>query len=113
MGIALPALGSGVGHDLPVGVEGFAFRERGDDHRCECGEEECPDALKCRLELGSLAVGKSGETDPVFGDPFLRSAYAFFDLDAHTISLAQASYDSKSSSITPVGPGQAPSPTGT
>lgn len=48
-----------------------------------------------------------------FGDPFLRSVYAFNDLDAHTVSLAQASYDTTGSSITAVGQGPVPSFTGT
>jgi hypothetical protein len=48
-----------------------------------------------------------------FGDPFLRSIYAFHDLDAHTISIAQASYDISGSDITAVGQSPVPSFTGT
>lgn len=47
------------------------------------------------------------------GDPFLRSAYAFHDLDAKTISIAQASYDTTGSNIIAVNRGDIPTFTGT
>lgn len=39
------------------------------------------------------------------GDPLLRSAYTFFNLDEGTISFAQASYNVSESNIVPVGSG--------
>ena len=64
-------------------------------------------------DVCTVAIYPDSETYPSFGDPFLRSAYAFYDLSAHTISLAQLSYDSTSSSITPVSSGVPPKFTGT
>ena len=64
-------------------------------------------------DVCAVAIYPDSEAYPSFGDPFLRSAYAFYDLSAHTISLAQLSYDSTSSSIIAVGPGVPPKLTGT
>ena len=70
-----------------------------------------------RLFNGEEACGVAIQGDAKeysnLGDPFLRSVYAFHDLDAHTLSLAQASYDTTGSSITAVGPGTPPPFTGT
>jgi hypothetical protein len=60
-----------------------------------------------------VAIYSDAKDYSSFGDPFLRSVYAFHDLDAHTISIAQASYDTSGSDITAVGQGTVPSLTGT
>lgn len=52
-------------------------------------------ALHQGEELCAFTVSK-GE---VLGDPFLRSAYAVFNIDEKTISLAQAKYDAGASDI--------------
>lgn len=44
-------------------------------------------------------------TEFYVGDPFFRSAYAFFNLDEQTVSLAQASYNVNETNIVPVGAG--------
>lgn len=68
-------------------------------------------------DMCNIAIARGVEGDEmsplVLGDPFLWSVYAFHDLDTHTVSLAQASFDKDHSNIIPVGPGPVPSFTGT
>lgn len=47
------------------------------------------------------AIGAEGtDEDPyIFGDVFLRSAYVYYDLTDHTISIAQAKYSSSSNIV--------------
>ena len=57
----------------------------------------------CALEM-SPSHGQ-----PFFGgDPFMRSAYAFFDLDEKTVSIAPERRGIKDSNIVPIGPGHVP-----
>lgn len=53
-------------------------------------------------QLCSFNLNAGAASGNLFGDPFLRSAYAFYDLDAKTISLAQPSYNTAASHIVPV-----------
>lgn len=63
-------------------------------------------------EVCLFAVAPGAATDNLLGDPFIRSAYIYYNLDQHTISLAQASYDNSTSSVTAVSQGPVPSMTG-
>lgn len=49
----------------------------------------------------------------LLGDPFLRSAYTFFNLEQHTISIAQAANNPKSEHIVAIGKGPVPKLVGT
>lgn len=49
----------------------------------------------------------------ILGDPFLRSAYTFFNIEQHTISIAQAASNPKSEHIVAIGKGPVPKLTGT
>ena len=60
-----------------------------------------------------FALAKGPENGNVLGDPLLRSAYAVFNLDEKTISLAQASYSNRNSDIRAIGSGPMPALTGT
>lgn len=64
------------------------------------GTEQC---------LFTPSAAPDNSTEFLVGDPFFRSAYAFFNTDAGTISLAPASYNANESNIVPVGAASAPS----
>lgn len=62
----------------------------------------------CMITLSTRVGG-----DVVLGDPFLRSAYTFYHLDQHTISIAQAANNPKSEHIVAIGKGPVPKLVGT
>lgn len=64
-------------------------------------------------DICALSVNAGSATEFLLGDPFLRSAYVFYNLDQKTISLAQARYNDGSSRVVAVGAGPAPSLAGT
>lgn len=63
----------------------------------------------CRVNIGS---GPDGQQLTI-GDPLLRAAYVFYNLDEKTISIAQPTYFANQEKIVPVGQGPTPSFTGT
>jgi hypothetical protein len=63
----------------------------------------------CRLVLRPT----NDSADCSLGDPFLRSAYTFYNLAQHTISFAQASNNSTGDNVIPIGKGPTPKLSGT
>ena len=62
----------------------------------------------------NFGLSPSDESDGItVGDPLLRSAYVFYNLDQKTISIAQPVYGAGDSNIVAVGPGPMPALTGT
>jgi hypothetical protein len=56
-------------------------------------------------QLCYLALSGSQGDGSSLGDPFLRSAYTFYNLEQHTISLVQAANNSTGENIVPIGKG--------
>ncbi|KAF4468900.1 yapsin [Fusarium albosuccineum] len=80
---------------LPVG--NFAsdlYDDSGNNHITDLdGNDICQAAI---------SIGEEGD-ELVFGDTFLRAAYAVYDLENKFIYLAQANYNSKKSNVVPIG----------
>ena len=47
----------------------------------------------------------SGELPFLMGDTFFRSAYVVYDLDAKQVAIAQSAWDSTTTNIQEIGPG--------
>ncbi|TGO07939.1 hypothetical protein BTUL_0235g00020 [Botrytis tulipae] len=57
-----------------------------------------------------LGIQAAGSNPTLFGDTFLRSAYAVYDLDNNRIGLAQTDFDATGSNIVPFASAGAPIP---
>lgn len=57
-----------------------------------------------------LGIQAAGSNPTLFGDTFLRSAYAVYDLDNNRIGLAQTDFDATGSNIVPFASNGAPIP---
>lgn len=64
-------------------------------------------------EACQLGIQAAGELPVLFGDTFLRSAYAVYDLDNNRIALAQTDFNATGSNIVPFASSGAPIPSAT
>ncbi|KAL1311078.1 hypothetical protein AAFC00_001287 [Neodothiora populina] len=64
------------------------------------------------MPLCILGIAPAGESTPVLGDTFLRSAYVVYDLNNNEISLAQTNFNSTSDNILEITNGSVPDATG-
>lgn len=53
-----------------------------------------------------FGIAAAGDTPPVLGDTFLRSAYVVYDLENHEISIAQTNFNSTTDRILEIGKGE-------
>ncbi|KAF2478926.1 aspartic peptidase domain-containing protein [Neohortaea acidophila] len=67
------------------------------------------------LEVGQnqciLGIGLAGDSTPVLGDTFLRSAYVVYDISSNEISIAQTDFSGKSSNVLEITGNSIPSAT--
>ena len=79
-------------------------------------EKKCVLALAPGADDGNVSkpkIARKAQTEAnlrlqLIGDPFLRSAYVYYNLDQKTISFAQASYNTNASNIVEIGQGSVP-----
>lgn len=65
----------------------------------------------CRLNLRYSKSYMSSTA--MLGMPFLNSAYTYYNLDQHTISIAKPSFLMRKSDVVAIGQGRVPNLTGT